>query len=317
LSLSNAYPVLQGYKNSAGVGYHANIEDSLGFAKIGITAAYTPTGDLPANQRGHVELTGDYLGWRAALSWNRSDFYDLFGRRSAAARLRREARIRRPTHLGRAAPAELRYDVAYYDKIDTLPNAQNVETTFTRLLHGEVGLHYTDVRRSIGAVDDEKGIAWSLVAKRARHRRRSPHRCWHARSRISAAIPHSSIWLRSAAGGANGDRNNTLANFYFGGFGNNYVDSRSVQRYREYNSLPGFEIDQVSGLNFVRELVEWNMPPIVFESVGTPGFHLAWLRPAVFATALWTDVANPSHRQNYRTSVRRPTSDLAFCTGTT
>ena len=112
-------------------------------------------------------------------------------------------------------------------------------------------------------------------------------------------IPHSSIWLRSAAGGANGDRNNTLANFYFGGFGNNYVDSRSVQRYREYNSLPGFEIDQVSGLNFVRELVEWNLPPVVFESVGTQSFHLAWLRPAIFATALWTDVANSAQRQDY------------------
>jgi hypothetical protein len=63
--------------------------------------------------------------------------------------------------------------------------------------------------------------------------------------------------------------------------------------------LPGFEIDQVSGLNFVRQMVEWNLPPVFFESIGMPSFHAAWLRPAVFATALWTDVANPAHRQNY------------------
>ncbi len=68
LSLANAFPVLQGYKNYVGIGYHANFEDSLGFARVGITAAYTPTGNLPANERGHVEVTGDYLGWRAALS---------------------------------------------------------------------------------------------------------------------------------------------------------------------------------------------------------------------------------------------------------
>ena len=43
--------------------------------------------------------------------------------------------------------------------------------------------------------------------------------------------------------------------------------------------MPGFEINEVSGLNFVREMVEWNLPPVVFESVGTPSFHLAWLRP--------------------------------------
>jgi len=42
-----------------------------------------------------------------------------------------------------------------------------------------------------------------------------------------------------------------------------------------------------------------NLPPVVFESVGTPAFHLTWLRPALFATKLWTDVANPSRRQNY------------------
>ena len=54
----------------------------------------------------------------------------------------------------------------------------------------------------------------------------------------------------------------------------------------------------MSGLNFVRQMVEWNLPPVVFESVGTPSFHLAWLRPAIFATGLWTDVANSSRRQD-------------------
>jgi hypothetical protein len=87
----------------------------------------------------------------------------------------------------------------------------------------------------------------------------------------------------AAPPGAHGNRNNTLANFYFGGFGNNYVDSGPVQRYRQYYSLPGFEIDQVSGLHFVREMMEWNLPPVVFESIGMPSLHLAWLRPAIFA----------------------------------
>jgi hypothetical protein len=110
---------------------------------------------------------------------------------------------------------------------------------------------------------------------------------------------HSSIWSRTAAGIGNGDRNSTLANFYFGGFGNNYVDNGSVQRYREFGALPGFEIDEVSGLNFVRQMVDVSLPPIVFESVGTQGLHLTWLRPAIFATGLWTELGNSSLRQNY------------------
>jgi hypothetical protein len=195
---------------------------------------------------------------------------------------------------------ELRYDLAYYDKIDTLPGAQNIDTTFTRLVTGEVGLHYTNVRRSLGAVDDEKGYAWSLVAMASQTQGQiTPQIYGTLDVGFPLPIPHSSIWLRSAAGGANGDRNNTLANFYFGGFGNNYVDSRSVQRYRDYDRLPGFGIDEVSGLSFVRELVEWNLPPYVFESAGTPGFYLNWLRPTVFATALWTNVVNSERRQDY------------------
>jgi hypothetical protein len=91
----------------------------------------------------------------------------------------------------------------------------------------------------------------------------------------------------------------SISNFYLGAFGNNYVDSREIKRYREWNSFPGFGIDEISGQSFVRPMIEWNMPPHVFESVGTPALHLAWLRPAIFASALWTDVESPSRRTGY------------------
>jgi hypothetical protein len=90
-----------------------------------------------------------------------------------------------------------------------------------------------------------------------------------------------------------------VANFYFGSFGNNYVDDKSIKRYHEYNSMPGFGIDEISGLNFVKELVEWNVPPVVFESVGTPGLYLNWLRPSVFVAGLWTEPTNASLRNEY------------------
>ena len=79
LELENGYPVLQGYKTAAGVGYHVNIEDPLQFASLGVTAAYTPENNLRGDERGHIDVTGRYRFWNAELSWNRSDFYDLFG----------------------------------------------------------------------------------------------------------------------------------------------------------------------------------------------------------------------------------------------
>jgi hypothetical protein len=301
LGLANAYPVLQGYKNTAGLGYHLEFEDPLQFASLGVTAAYTPEDKLPADERTHVDITGRYGFWHGELSWNRSDFYDLFGptersRKGYAAKLGYDWLLiyDSPERL------DLLIDGAYYDRIDTLPGAQNIETNFTRLLTGELALRYTNVRRSIGAVDDEKGVTWQLVYDLNHVTGEDPPQLRGGLDLgLPLPLPHSSIWLRSAAGIANGERNDVVANFYFGGFGNNYVDDHSVQRYREYYSLPGFQIDEIGALNFVREMLDLNLPPYIFESAGTPGFYLTWLRPSLFAAQLWTDPGNSAHRAEY------------------
>ena len=301
LELVNAFPVLQGYKNAVGIGYHANFEDPLAFANLGVTVAYTPGQDLPSDEQAHIEIAGRYRFWRAGLSWNRSDFYDLFGpvkrsRKGYAAKLGYDW----PIIVDSPRRLDLNVDLAYYDQIDTLPGAQNITTSFTRLVTGEVGLHYTDVRRSLGAVDDEKGLTWALVYNGNRVNGAITPQL-RAGLDLGYALPlaHSSVWLRSAAGIANGDRNSTVANFYFGGFGNNYVDDKSIKRYREFSSMPGFGIDAVSGLNFVREMGEWNLPPYIFEAAGTSGFYLTWLRPSLFVAGLWTNPGNESQRKQY------------------
>jgi hypothetical protein len=301
LGLDNAYPVLQGYKSAKGIGYQFNIADPLGFAKLGVTAAWTPDSKLPKNERGHVEITGEYLGWRGSLAWNRSDFYDMFG----------------PTKRGRKGNAfkfgyddlliwdeprrlTAKYDLTYLDKIDALPEAQNVSTTFDRLATAEAGLFYTDFRRSIGAVDDEKGIGWTTVGRVTRIKTKTlPQLRGGFDLGFDLPMPNSSVWLRTVGGAASGDRNISAANFYFGGFGNNYVDGGSIKRYRDYYAMPGFGLNEIKGHSFARQMVELNLPPISFGSAGTPGFHATWLRPSIFASALWTD-PNQTTRSRYQ-----------------
>ena len=301
LTFESAYPVLQGYRSAAGLGYHVVYSDPLSYAVVGLTAAWTPIGSLPNNERGHVELQGNYLGWRAQASYNRSDFYDLFG----------------PTKRGRAGYAlkfgrtqslvyeppktlDVLYDIAYYDQIKTLPDAQNVNVGFKRLLVGEVTLRYKDVRRSIGAVDDEKGVIASATATATRVRDSIVPQ---ASGRLDLGMPlplgHWSVWSRTVAGWSGGNPNNPVANFYFGSFGNNRVDDGEIKRYREPYSLPGFKIDEIAGKTYVRQMAELNLPPVVFESLGTADFHLQSLRPAVFASRLWTDPNHASIRQTY------------------
>lgn len=296
LSFQSGYPVLQGYKKYAGAGVHVHIDDPLTLATIGLTAAYTPSSSLTRDERLHVDATYRYLGWHAGISWNRSDFYDLFGptirsRRGLAARGGYDHWL----IFDEPRKLEFRSEIAYYNKLDALPGFQNIRATSSRLTTAEAGLYFTDVRRSRGAVDDEKGIVGDLVAL-GNYANAKAIPQLRGSFDFGFALPygHASLWLRNAAGVARGDADDPYASFFFGGFGNNHVDSRSEKRYREYYSFPGFGINELSGRSFTRHMVEGNLPPIVFESIGTPAFHLTWLRPAVFASALWTDPGRPA-----------------------
>lgn len=70
-----------------------------------------------------------------------------------------------------------------------------------------------------------------------------------------------------------------------------------MQRYREPGSLPGFEIDEVSARSYVRQMLELNLPPTVFQSLGRPGLYLQSMRTVVFAAGLWTEPPNMKERK--------------------
>jgi hypothetical protein len=99
---------------------------------------------------------------------------------------------------------------------------------------------------------------------------------------------------------SSGVRADPLANAYLGGFGNNYVDSGangSAQRYRNLLSMPGFEIDALQGKSVAKAMLEWCIPPLRFEALGSPGFYVSWARPELFASVLETDFHNAAFRQ--------------------
>jgi hypothetical protein len=292
LELESAYPVVQGYKNVFAYGMHARLSDPLSFNGVNVTASLSPAGSLPARER--VHLHGEYrrYDWTGYASWNNADFYDLFGP-TKTSRRGYEVGLNHTRLLLFDEPRRLTLTVdgSVAGDLDQLPEYQNIPVRVDRLYSVGGRLAYTDVRSSLGSVDDEKGIRWSL-GSRTDVVQSLPYSRVYATYDQGAALPlsHSSIWLRSAAGVSPQRATDPFANFFFGGFGNNYVDHLDEKRYREYDAMPGLEIDEVGGRNFAKTTLEWNLPPLRFGRVGTPGFYLSWMRPAIFAGGLVTNL---------------------------
>ena len=140
-------------------------------------------------------------------------------------------------------------------------------------------------------MDDEKGNKWSVAAQaQGVSGRVVPRFAFSQDQGLVAFGQHSTLWLRSAAGFSPGDQDDPFANFYFGAFGNNWVDHLEEKRYRSLSSFPGAALNGIGGRNFVKSALELNLPPWRFRRVGRPGLHATWLRPAVFVGGLATNL---------------------------
>ncbi len=302
LSMESLIPVIEGYQDSVALGAAARFSDPVVRVRVDADLSYSPDNGLPSKQRLHSSVTAREGDWTAGVAWNGADFYDLFGptKRSLAG-YNGYLSYDRPLVFDPPRSLDFIAKIAYYGELVTLPGFQNVLSPVSNLWTGSAALVSVDTRSSPGAVDAETGYKWSIKT----HFYEDPGDFIPSlvgTYDVGFPLPldHSSIWLRTGVGVSGGSRANPLANLYLGGFGNNYVDSAAhggAQRYRELLSMPGFELDALQGKSVVKGLVEWSLPPVRFEGLGTPGFYASWLRPEVFIAALGTDLNNSAYRQ--------------------
>ena len=301
LGISSGYPVVEGYRDTFALGYNLKLADPMGLNALSATVSYSLDDSLESSEKLHADMEYRRFNWRFRYWHNLADFYDLFGP-TKRARKGDAFIVSYAKPLIYDVPRRLDLDVsaAYYTGLDTLPNNQNVPTSFSELASGRAGLTYRNTRRSLGAVDHEKGFRWDAVGY-ADYAQSDFVPKVRGGFDFGFALPwkHSSVWLYSSGGISGGDRDNSLANWYFGGFGNNYVDDGDIKRYRSFYSMPGFNIDALGGQNFAKTVLEWNLPPIRFKEVGTPSFYLTWIRPALFAGGLFTDIGKSNYNETY------------------
>ena len=296
--LDNAYPVVEGYQNAAGAdavagGVRLNFSDRVGTTSLDVTSSYSPDQDMDASERVHVRAVFRHWNWRINATLNPADFYDLFGP-TKTSRAGYGLGIQYSNSLIYDAPKRLGYSlqVAGYGGLKTLPEYQDVGAPYDRLLSFTGTLEYEYLRRSLGAIEDEMGATWDLTVRGTRANSTNYARVSLDASRgVLLPLNHSSLWLRASAGTSlAGPRTDPLANFFFGGFGNNWVDHRAIRQFRDPESFAGLDINEVGGPNYARAQLEWTSPPLRFRRAGIPSFYFRWADLTLFTTGLATNL---------------------------
>jgi hypothetical protein len=304
LKLDSAYPIVEGYQDATGGstaagGVRLNLSDRIGTTALDVTASYSG-GALASSQRLHLRASFRSWNWRVTAALNPADFYDFFGP-TKTSRKGYSLALERSGNLVFDEPRRLSYSfqLAGYGGLATLPEYQGVLAPFTRLVSFSGDLAYTSLRRSLGAVDDELGTTWDLsVRGNAVSGTVFPRVSLEAAKGLLLPLDHSSLWFRAAGGAAlSGNRTNPFANFFFGGFGNNWVDHRDIQQFRNTASFPGIDINSVGGADYGRAQVQWVLPPLRFRHVGIPSCYLKWADLSLFTTGLVTDVRDAARRR--------------------
>jgi hypothetical protein len=299
MELTSGYPIVESYRGTTAAGARFNFMDPVGFSSLNLSASVSFGETIPDNERLHLAAEFNYPPWEVFGYLNRADFYDFFGP-TKTARKGYAVGVGYGSVLINERPKKLEYSLraTRYGNLDTLPEFQNVATAVADYTALSAKMTYVAHRKSIGGLDPEKGLEWTLLASDRWVGSDHYPRGW---GQLAFGIPlpwdHSSIWPQVTAGVAGGDLDDPLANFYFGAFGNNWVDHGEVRMFRDVYSFPGVEIDELGGTTFGKAMLEWRLPPIRFKRFGAPNFYLTWASATLFGGAITTNFDDDAVRE--------------------
>ena len=163
LGAESMYPIVLGYKDTTAVGMRVNFSDPVQLNRASVTASYTPDQRLAPNERLHLDADYERYDWRVRASLNQASFYDLFGP-TKTARKGYAVGIGRTQTIVFDEPRRLTLDVDadLFGDLNRLPEYQHVAVDIRRLAVFEANLAFTDIRNSLGSVDEESGTKWSV-----------------------------------------------------------------------------------------------------------------------------------------------------------
>ncbi|MEI6576996.1 MAG: hypothetical protein WCO63_12540 [Bacteroidota bacterium] len=304
MKLANAYPIVQGYKSYIAGGYRMNFSDPMGLNSLTLKLSYSPYPVLPLKENVHLSAEYSIWNWSFSGNYNYADFYDLFGP-TKFSRAGYSISGKYYKLLNRLSPGKTDFYVKLtaYGDLETLPFYQNIASAYTELFVGTINFHKSYLKRSLGAIEPEQGYDWNVYAYSSFARNIFyPQLINNFDVGLLLPSRNTSLWFRTSAGQSFGESDKSNSYFYFGGFGNNYIDYRPTQQYRELSRFPGVQIDGISALNYGKLSTEIDFRPIRFRKLGFLAFYTTYARFTLFGMGLFTNIENDQPQQNFFSS---------------
>jgi hypothetical protein len=292
LKFSGAYPIIQGFKGRVAAGYRFSFVDPMGLNSLNMKMSFTADSRLPDKQIPHLSAEYNYWNWSFTGNYNYADFYDLFGpTKFSMAGYSFSTKYHKVINWFTPRKTDFYVKLSVYGDMETLPGYQNIASDYRNFYVGTINYHKSYLRKSLGAIEPEQGYDWNIygyssLAKQAFY----PQLINNFDLGFLLPLRNTSLWFRSSIGQSFGQSDKTNSYFYFGGYGNNYLDYRSAQQYREMSSFPGMEIDAISALNYGKLSMEVNLKPVRFRKLGFKGLYSTYARLTMFGTGIATNL---------------------------
>jgi|GEM_PF-429940 len=294
LKIQTFIPVITGFQKQKVLGIYTHISDPMLNHDISIEAGYSPFNENPFGPKWHFKGKYEYKKqWQVGIEHNAPDFYDLFNER-------KRGLIGSKFSLGYTYywlydnPLKIKQqsEAAYYTNLiflnDNLtpvsePDFGTIQTNFNS----------RNLRRTIGSSDYEYGDEFSLTllffGTEADHNFEYVGQVYGEWDHFTTFFfNHNVFHFKLGAGYLNNNEKLFQGRFFFGGFGNRALENVDVKQYRKVFRFPGLPIYSLDTDRFIKVMIENNLPPLRFSSLGLGNHYLSHLDFAVYTQALYT-----------------------------
>ncbi len=317
VKLSYAYPIVVGYKNNIGVGYKFKFQDPMKMKSLDLSVSYTPKNWKNSINDDGREILDDEK-WHASLnyktavlggllpgmydlfaSYNKANFYDLFGPTKRSRKgINFGVSINKSLFSDSPKSLDLNLGLSGYYGLNQSPEFQKINFD-NKAFNTDIfynlysSFNFRNLKRSVGAVDYEKGIQSSLTLSSAyTSGNLFPKIQGNIDLGFSLPIKHTAIWLRNAYGNSFTNDVNPFTRFGFASFGNNIVDNAASKMYRKTFAFAGLTYDSdisIIAKNFYKTMIELSLPPLRYRKFGFFNLFATYSHPTIFAGNLFTE----------------------------